>query len=628
MGTLNVKPIVTQEQRKEFLYHFLNDVKALEKMIKDDLFEKNIQRIGAEQELCLVTKNFRPSYNSVEILNKIKDYHFTAELGLFNMEVNLDPIVLKNTCFSKLENHLKQLLAKTHKIAESLDGDKIILTGILPTLREKDFSLKNMTPSKRYKALNKVFKAIRGDQFNIVIEGVDELNLKTNSILFEACNTSFQTHLQIPLNEILDKYNWAQVISGPVLSIMTNSPLLLGRELRSETRIAVFKKSFDTRTSSYHLREQKPRVSFGSDWIKNEIIEIYKDDISRFIGVLTTDFKEDAIEVLKNGGTPILEALNIHNSTLYKWNRLCYGISEGKPHFRIENRYMPSGPTVVDEIANAVFWVGLMQGMPSTYKKIWKKASFKETRGNFINASRTGIDTYFNWFGEGIPAKKLIKNILIPMARKGLIESGVDKEEINIYLNIIEKRVDCNITGSKWLIKNYRELKKSMKRDEATVALTSGLYHRQITENPVHTWDDIKLEECSEIAKMNDTLRKVMTTEIFVVRSEDLVELAKNIMKWKNIHHLPVVSETNKLIGMVTGASILKVENNNSKNKLLTVKDVMESILTIADPELSIDLSKEMMKANKIDYLPVIENDELIGIVTTKDLYGVIKKYV
>lgn len=626
MGTLNVKPIVTLEQRKEFLYHLLKDVKALEKMIKEDLFEKDIQRIGAEQELCIVTKDFRPSYNSLKILDKINDTHFTTELGLFNMEINLDTFVLKDFCFSKMENHLEQLLVKTRKIAESLDGDKIILTGILPTIRKKDFSIKNMTPVNRYKALNEAFKEIRGDTFNIVIEGIDELNLKTNSILLEACNTSFQMHLQIPLKDIVDKYNWAQVIAGPVLSIMTNSPLLLGRELRSETRIAVFKKSFDTRNSSYHLREQKPRVYFGNEWIKNEIIAVYKDDISRFIAVLTTDFKENSIEVLKKGGIPTLEALQIHNSTLYKWNRLCYGILNGKPHFRIENRYIPSGPSVVDEIANAAFWVGLMQGMPSEYREIWKKASFKETRGNFINASRTGIDTYFNWFGEGIPARKLIKTILIPMARNGLIRTGIDKEEINKYLKIIEKRVDYNITGSKWIIKNYRALKKSMKRDEATVELTSGLYHRQISGKPVHIWGPIKLEECSGISKMNDTLRKVMTTEIFVVHSEDLMTLVKNIMDWKKIHHLPVVDKANKLIGMITMNLILTAEKKNETSELLTVKEVMETSIITADPELAIHKSKELMKLHKIDYLPVIENEELIGIFTKKDLNRVIKK--
>jgi len=627
MGTLNVKPIVTQEQRKEFLYHLLNDVKALEKMIEDDLFEKNIQRIGAEQELCLVTKNFRPSYNSIKILNKIKDPHFTTELGLFNIEVNLDPFVLKKTCFSKLENHLKQLLAKIHKIADSFDGNKIILTGILPTLRKKDFFLvKNMTPLKRYKALNEAFKTLRGETFNIVIEGVDELYLKTNSILFEACNTSFQTHLQIPLDEIVDKYNWAQVIAGPVLAVMTNSPLLLGRELRSETRIAVFQKSLDTRTTSYHLREQRPRVSFGSDWIKNDIIDYYKDDISRFIAILTTDFEENSDEVIQKGEIPVLKALNLHNGTLYKWNRLCYGITDGKPHLRIENRYMPSGPSVVDEIANMAFWVGLMQGMPSIYKEIWKKESFKEVKGNFLNASRTGLDTYFNWFGQGVSACDLIKTILIPLAKNGLTKAGIDKEDITKYLGIIEKRVDCNINGSKWLVKNYRELKKVLTSDEANVALTSGVYHRQLAGNPIHTWDAIKIDECSGISKMNDTLRKVMTTEIFVVHEDDLIELVKNIMEWKNIHHLPVVNKLNKFIGMITIEAILNAEKKNGNSKFSIVKEVMEFAIITADPEFTIEMSKELMELNDIDYLPVIENEELIGVFTKKDLSSVIKK--
>jgi len=626
MGIQNVKPIVTSEERKEFLYHLLNDVEALEQMIEDDLFEKDLQRIGAEQEFCIVTKNYRPSYNSLNILDELKDSHFTTELGLFNLEINLDTFILKNSCFLNMETHLNQLLVKAYQAAEKLDGNKIILTGILPTLRKKDFSIKNMTPTIRYKTLNKAFKEIRGNTFKLIIKGVDELNVKSNSILFEACNTSFQIHLQIPINEIIDKYNWAQVIAGPVLSVMTNSPLLLGRELSSETRISVFQQSFDTRNTSYHLREQKPRVSFGTEWIKDKITDVYKDDISRYIAVLTSSFEEDSMEVLQQGGVPMLKALNVHNSTLYKWNRLCYGISNGKPHLRIENRYMPSGPTVIDEMANAAFWVGLMQGMPSMYENVWEKASFKDTRGNFINASRTGLDTYFTWFGTSIPAKKLVKNILIPIARNGLIKSGIDKKEIDKYLSIIENRVEMNVTGSKWMVRNYRKLKNELTTDEANVTLTSGLYNRQIKGNPVHTWNSIQLDEGSGIAKMYDTIRKVMTTEIFVIHKGDLIELAKKIMEWKNIHHLPVVNKKNKLIGVVSASIIKRAELQAENYEFLTVEDVMVDVIISIDPETTIETSKEIMNKCSIDCLPILENGELIGIFTKKDLNRVLKK--
>lgn len=626
MGIENVKPIVTSEERKEFLYHLLNDVDALEQMIEDDLFEKNIQRIGAEQEFCIVTKNYRPSYNSLKILEKLNDSHFTTELGLFNLEVNLDPFIFKKNCFAKMETHLNQLLTKAHHVADNLNENKIVLTGILPTLQKKDFSIKNMTPTIRYKTLNKAFKGIRGNNFKLVIKGIDELYVKSNSILFEACNTSFQIHLQIPLNEIIDKYNWAQIIAGPVLSVMTNSPLLLGRELSSETRIAVFQQSFDTRNTSYHLREHKPRVSFGTEWIKNKITDVYKDDISRYVSVLTSNFEEDSLEALKQGKIPTLKALNVHNSTLYKWNRLCYGVTNGKPHLRIENRYIPSGPTVIDEIANAAFWVGLMQGMPSMYENVWEKTSFKDARGNFLKASRTGLDTYFTWFGNSIPAKKLVKTVLIPIARNGLVKSGIDKIDIEKYLSIIENRVDKNITGSKWIIKNYRNLKNELTTDEANITLTSGLYKRQIEGNPVHTWNAIQLEEGSGIAKMYDTIRKVMTTEIFVVQKGDLIELAKRIMKWKSIHHLPVVNKKNKLIGIITESIINKAEQNNEHHKLSIVKDVMEDIALSVSPETTIEEVKEIMKNLSIDCLPILENEELIGIFTKNDLKSVIKK--
>lgn len=626
MGEQSIKPIKTQEQRKEFLYHLLNDVKALDQMVKDDLFEKDMQRVGAEQEFCIVTKDFRPSTNSLKILKKINDPHFTTELGLFNLELIMNPIGIEKDCFKQMETRLTAHLNKAYKAAESVDNNKVILTGILPTLRSKDMAIQNMTPLDRYRTLANALKEIRGTEFRMLIEGVDELNIKSKSILFEACNTSFQVHLQIPLNELIDKYNWAQVISGPVMSIITNSPLLLGRELWSETRIAVFQQSIDTRNTSYHLSEQKPRVSFGNNWIKDSITDVYKDDISRYTAIITSDFEEDSMEVIKKGGTPELKALNLHNTTLYKWNRLCYGITNGKPHLRIENRYIPSGPTIKDEIANALFWVGLMQGMPNQYKKVWKIIPFNDARGNFINASRTGINTYFNWFGEGISAKKLVKNILIPISRTGLLKSKIDEQDIDFYLGIIEKRVNNNVTGSKWIVRNYRALKKELTNDEASVTLTSGLYKRQMEGKPIHSWSPIKIEEGSGIAKMYDTLRKVMTTEIFVVHPGDPIELVKNIMQWKNIHHMPVVNKANKLIGVLTNSIIANAEKLNTNNELLTVKDIMVAVKVMVDPETTLNHAIKIMKTNEVDCLLIVENEELIGIFTKNDLKRIIEK--
>ena len=97
-----------------------------------------------------------------------------------------------------------------------------------------------MTPIERYRILNEAIKKSRKQDFHIHIKGVDELNLLHDSVMLEGCNTSFQSHLQINPDDFVKSYNWAQAIAGPVLSACTNSPLLFGKELWSETRIAVF----------------------------------------------------------------------------------------------------------------------------------------------------------------------------------------------------------------------------------------------------------------------------------------------------------------------------------------------------------------------------------------------------
>ncbi len=619
MGSHAVKAITSQKERKKFVYHLLNDVKALEKMVQDDLFEKGIQRIGAEQELCIVNKNYRPSFNAIKILDKLNDPHFTTELALFNLEINLDPFELKEHCFSKIEDQLSVYIKKVQQVADEFDHDKIVLSGILPSLKKKDLIFENMTPLERYTILNEILRNIRGGKFKLRIRGVDELIIKHDSILFEACNTSFQVHLQIGLDEIIDKYNWAQAIAGPVLSIMSNSPLLMGRELWSETRIALFQQSVDLRNTSYLLREQKPRVSFGNDWIKKSIVELFTDDISRYTPLITSNFEEDSLKVLEKGIRPELRALNLHNGTLYKWNRLCYGVDNNVAHLRIENRYIPSGPSIKDEVANALFWVGVMQGMPEEYKNIWEKIPFNDARGNFINAARTGINTYFNWFGEGISAKRLVKKILIPMAKKGLKKSNVNSKDIKYYLNIIEKRVDKNVTGSKWMVRSSRKLRESVSKDVSCLLLTYHLYKNQQTNKPVHQWD-LADANSSSLSKKFDKLYKVMTTELFVVNEDDLVELVAKIMEWKNIHHLPVVNKFNKIIGIISKSNLAGIDFLKKKDRMIVAKDIMIRKVVAVDPETLVEDAREIMKLNNIGCLPIIESGELIGIFTKNDL--------
>lgn len=616
MGTLNVTRLIKKKETANYVNQLIQDIEALEKMIAADLIEKAPIRIGAEQEFCLVNENFLPAQNALTILEEINDSHFTTEIAKFNLEINLDPLELSGDCFSQLQKNTERLLKKAQEIAEKQQS-KVLLTGILPTLSLDDIHLKSMTPMQRYYVLNEAITASRKQHFNIHIKGVDELNILHDSILLEACNTSFQIHLQIHPDEFVAQYNWAQAIAGPILSACCNSPLLFGKELWSETRIALFTQSVDTRTNTFTLNESPSRVSFGNKWETDSITAIFKDNVSRFKSLVTSEFKGSSLETLESGEIPKLKALNLHNGTVYKWNRVCYGVGGGKPHLRIENRYISSGPTVVDEIANSAFWIGVMVGKPKNFENIHEQMNFKDVKSNFFSAARYGLATQFNWMGKLIPAQQLICNELIPMAKKGLAKMGVNQSDINHYMNIISNRVQTK-NGSQWTTKSYRNLLEIKKPVEAAQVLTAQMYLKQESGMPVAHWEAVEPQAHSSF-HIKKQVKHLMSTDIYSVDEKDSLELVLHIMKWKNIHHMPVVSHDRTLIGLLTWEDVENHLEDNG-NTLKSVKSLLkERIVTITSTQ-SENTARQLMKKHKINCLPVVKGAKLIGLITSNDL--------
>ena len=616
MGELKVTKLTSKEDKANYIFHLLKDIEALDFMINNDLIEKSPIRIGAEQEFCLVGSEFLPSNNAVEILKDINDNHFTTEIGNYNLEINLDPLELKNDCFSKLHNQLTELLGKANKIAEN-KKTKVLLTGILPTLTLKHIGIENMTPIDRYFVLNEAIKESRKQDFNIHIKGIDEINLLHDSVMLEGCNTSFQMHLQVNPDTFIDTYNWAQAISGPILSACTNSPLLFGKELWSETRISLFTQSVDTRANSFLLNEKQSRVSFGDHWSVGSVADIFRDNVSRFRSLVTTEFTKDSVEMLERGEIPGLKALNLHNGTVYRWNRPCYGVGAGKPHLRIENRYIPSGPTMIDEIANMVFWVGVMMGKPKMYDNIHQKMNFKDVKSNFFNAARYGMNTQFHWNGKIIPSHELILNELIPMAYKGLYKMNVSPKDAEYYLEIIKNRITSN-NGSQWITKSYRNLLKTRKRFEAIQILTSKMYAKQQKEYPISSWNIVKKDTTQEFSPKK-IVKHVMSSDIFSVDENDSLDLVINIMKWKKFNHMPVINNDKELVGLLSSTDMEKYISN-SHNGRRTISGIMQKTIVTINQYSSAKDAKKLMKKHNINSLPVVEKNRLIGIITSKDV--------
>lgn len=616
MGDHKVKSATQIEERASFIAHLLEDVEAMQYMLDHNMFESGITRIGAEQEFCLVNEFWRPSLQGPVILSEINDPHFTTEIARFNLEINLDPVELKGVCFSEMHKELNAYLEKANNIATK-HKNRVVLTGILPSISRTELEFDFMTPYPRYWALNESLKQARGSDFELHLKGVDELIVHHDSVLFEACNTSFQLHLQIDPDDFVSSYNWAQAISGPILGACTNSPILLGRELWNETRIALFQQSIDTRKTSLALRNQESRVTFGTTWGHTSVAEIYKNDITRFKILLADNVEEHSMEKVRKGEIPKLRALNLFNGTVYRWNRACYGASKGKAHLRIENRYIPSGPSTMDEMANFALWVGMMKGRPSKYDDIGPELDFRDAKLNFYRAAQSGRESVMRWGGESLAVKDLMRKVLLPIAYDGLEKSNIDKADIEYYLGIIEKRLQGK-TGAMWTVSNYRSLKEKIKPDDALRALTKAIHLNQNVPLPVHEWPEVD----HNILKKPDSrlALQIMSTQIFSVHENDQADLAVQIMLWNNIHHVPVESSSGNLVGLLTWTHIEELKNMEEPTTSMTVKDIMVQDPITVQPNTEIIKARQIMLKNKIGCLPVIESGILVGIITKNDL--------
>ncbi|MGB3589013.1 MAG: glutamate-cysteine ligase family protein [Tunicatimonas sp.] len=627
MGTLNVKLVSSRDDLNRNTRNILQDLKALETMLEESWFNEDPIHIGAEQELCLVDSHCKPKPISLEVLDRIQSPGFTTELAKFNIEINLDPLKFTGTCFSDLAQNIAQNMEELYALGSEMGFDPV-MTGILPTLRKTDMEDHNCTPLPRYQALMEALSKMRGREYELSIRGIDELNIKHDSAMLEACNTSFQVHLQVAPKDFVSKYNIALAIAAPTLAIATNSPFLFGKRLWSETRIALFQQSIDTRVVSEHLRDRSPRVTFGNHWMKDSVIELYREDIVRFRPMLMTEPDGDVTKMMEAGNTPDLSSLMTHNSTVYRWNRPCYGISpNGKPHLRIENRLLPSGPSIVDEVANAAFWLGLMEGAHQEYGDITQKMEFDDVRSNFVSSAFSGHDTDLIWLnGQKISTSELIAKELLPLARQGLEKRQVNPKDIDYYMNVIESRNQLRRTGSYWILQSFSKLSKEVLDDERSSTLTSAMIKNQKSGKPIHEWELAARQDSREWSATSLLIEEFMTRDVFSVEEDDIPELVANIMDWQRVRFVPVEDKKGHLCGLVTARRLIRYlvdRAGDDKCEEKSVKDLMISNPITIAPDKTVMEAMRLMKQHNSPCLPVVKNSALVGIISEGNFLNV-----
>lgn len=610
-----------------FHHQILEDVDVLERMIQGGAFKSKIPKIGAEQELCLVDDFGNIANINQQLIKEMGDPSITTELAKFNLEINLEPKISKGEVFSDMELELISYLESVNLAAKKHNA-KTYIGGILPTLRYMDLDIENITPTKRYYELVNNISKHRGQDYELRIQGEDELLMRHDSVFIEAATTSFQIHLEVHPYEFAKLYNIAQLIAAPTLAISANSNILFRKNLWHETRIALLRQSINLIQTPINTRDSVSRVSFGDRWLDKTVLELFRDDISKHRILLLPEGRENSLEKYHKGEIPNLAALQNYNSTIYRWNRPVYGVRDGQPHLRIENRILPAGPTVADQVANACFWYGLMYGMKEEKVDFESKLDFSSVKNNFTQAARNSMYSTFDWYdGKSYSAQDLILHKLIPIAAKGLGKLKIDTTDIEFYLNTISDRAKANTNGAIWMYKSSKLMKKNeVNATDILSSIVTFSSEMQSQNLPIHQWEILN-QNISMKKQLNEIIvEECMDKELFTVRPDDIIQLAADMVDWQKIRHILVENSEGQLVGLVSARNLLKSLNRHhyhGEKMPTTIQDIMVSEPFTISSSSTLSQGIEIMRKYKIGCLPVLQKEKLVGIITEQTFMNV-----
>lgn len=455
---------------KEFQIRLRAETDLLRRWFEEGRFATGGHVGGFEVEAWLTDKYCNPVPRNEEFIKKLNSPLVVPELSQFNVEFNSKPVPLEGAALTKMQRGLQETWDDACNTAETM-GLQLVATGILPTVRDEDLCAANMSPAERYKALNaELFRLRRNKPIRLKIERRDVLESTHMDVMLEAAATSFQIHLKVPFGQDAAYYNASKIASAPLVAVAANSPYLFGNDLWEESRIPLFEQAVAVGKWDYCQR-----VTFGIRYIEDSLFEVFHANRQRYPALIPQIF-DDPPEAMRH--------VRMHNGTIWRWNRPILDFdADGTPHLRIEQRVLPAGPTIVDQVANAAFYYGLARYLAPRFEEYRWDLPFADARSNFYQAAKDGLGAQATWLGgrQG-PIRLLILDVLLDQAREGLIELGLDKDDIDLYLGIIEARVETQRNGAEWQHAFVEEHGADMKE------LCCAYREHQARGEPVHEW--------------------------------------------------------------------------------------------------------------------------------------------
>jgi len=365
-----------------------------------------------------------------------------------------------------------QLFRQAEDAARRFDT-RIAMFGVFPSVTTAHLNPDGyMTELHRYNQLNRQLLSMRGMPIHLHLDGDEQLVVEKDDVMLEALATSLQIHLQVPFDEIVPTYHAGLWSSMLILGATANSPLVLGKCCWQESRIGIFKQAVDTRNEKEIEDHIIPRVHLGKRYIES-LFDLFEDNFNYYSPILP-EVLDEPIENLHH--------LQLHDGTISRWVRpIIARNGDGSYHLRLELRVVPSGPTLVDTVANIVFYVGLTEGLKTLGEQL-KEVPYVKLETDFYRAAREGLEASAHWpDGEKRPLKKILLEQALPLARDNFERAGI--EDTGRWLDIIEARVDSGATGASWISRHWKQFGDSAR-------LVREYIEQAQTNRPVHQWRD------------------------------------------------------------------------------------------------------------------------------------------
>jgi len=466
-----------QKDFQRFLSNLNHETDLLGDWFDQGAFRDTGKVGGFELEAWLVDANGQPSAINETFLRLAESdgLPVVAELSRFNVEINSEPRDLQGNVLSQMYAELENTWRQCCGLAQQL-GASLMMTGILPTVKDSELILANMSNVKRFRALNEqVLRLREGRPMEIDIQGSEMLRVSHADVMLESAATSFQLHFQIGVSQSARYYNAAHILSAAMVAVSANSPYLFGRDLWDETRIPLFEQAVAMADVYGRDGAQAGRVTFGAGYIESSVYECFLRNLDCY-PILLPALSDAPVEALAH--------LRLHNGTIWRWNRPLIGFdSNGQPHLRIEHRVVPAGPTVIDSIANAALFYGALESMANAETAPESLLGFEQARANFYAAAKHGLGAEVDWLdGKKVPVLSLLQQQILPLARQGLERLGINNDDAELFLGVIEGRLKKRANGALWQRGYVARHSADMEQ------LTQAYHERQQQGQPVHQW--------------------------------------------------------------------------------------------------------------------------------------------